>query len=1177
MKKIYKLSRSSGIKKMLLIMKLATLFLFIGFMQVSAGVYSQRTNMSLTLKNASIEQLIDAIRKESGYKFVYRADLFKESNTLDLNAKNKAIDEVLNEVLVANGFEYEMYDDIIIVRKGAPKQIIEENVLEQNNVLEQDEKKIIIRGTIKDEKGERLPHVAIRLKGTTYGCVSGVDGTYELKAPDEKGLVLEVSRIGYETLQIPVEGRTNIDVVIVEDIKGLDEVVVTGYQTISRERSTGSYATVSSKQLESKVQTNILERIEGSVSGLSLYKGKPVIRGTSTLYAVKDPLIVVDGVPYEGELAAINPNEISNITVLKDATAASIYGARSANGVIVVTTKGGNIGKPKFSYTSTLQLTALPDRSYQNLMSSSEFIDYQMYIFDKTYNKNVKPNSKLALNDVNRLLYAKANGSIEESFFNSEINRLKGLDRYDQVVDELMNKTKLTQQHNLSLKGGSEIHQYAVSLNFLSNGSYEKDRPVDRIGINVKNNFKLADWANLDLGVIGSVNSYDYNSGISGTSLIGSQIVPYQMLRDENGNPAEWEYIKSLTEVDRLNSLGLVDESYIPLEELSTRRQTFENRYVNLNIGAKFDITSDLNFELRGQTELGNSYSKDYSTKDNYLVRKMVNDATQIEDGVIINNIPNGGQITERYGDQKSYTLRAQLNYAKLFGEKHDVKVLLGTERRKSTNFTGGHLKYGYDDTNLSFSSVDEASLANYISGTQSTNGLFRLSQTQPTYVSVDDRYVSFYGNGSYMFDGKLGFNASIRMDQSNLFGTDPKYQYRPLWSLGGSYKIDAESSSWLDNLKIRATYGINGNVYKQSGPYIISRIASSGNYLTGEKYSEIVSPPNASLRWEKTNTTNIGLDYSLFSNRISGSIDLYNKNTTDLLGQVEADPTQGWANVVRNYASMNNKGIEFQIYTQNIVTKDFKWGTNFLFSYNKNEITKLNTAGVDAYSYISSLQAREGKPFNSLYSIRYAGLDATGSPTAYAANDSIITSLGALTPEDLVYSGTYDPPYHLSLTNDIKFKQWELSFLVIFYGGNVMRDVAAGFYPTYSAPSSLNANLDRVNLNYWKQPGDEANIYTSPAYKKTNDNTTSLWRYADIHVQKADYAKLRNISLAYNLPKSILEKINISSLKLFFDAQNLARWSANRHNLDPEVWSNENSRGIAIMPTYTFGINLNF
>ena len=1107
-------------------------------------------NVRITIeedKTVSVNEIFDMVKSQTGYSFVYKSDLFNGYPKVVLKKGVFKAKNLLDMSLSKGKFIYGFSEGNTIVIQEKSKSI---NINQTRTV----------KGVVTDEEGVPLSGVDVFEKNTP-GETTKDDGTYEISlSSSSEDIIIVFSFRGLLTQEVKVGKQAVINVVLKKDLTNLNEVLMTGYHSLSKEESTGSYSTVNAEAIENRVQTNILSRIEGAANGVSLYKGTPVIRGGATFSADNTPLIVVDGVRYEGDLEAINPKEIENITILKDASATSIYGVRSANGVIVITTKGGYVGGPTFSYSSTRQLTPLPDRSYANLMSSSEFIDYQMYIFDKAYDSNIRQNSALAQNQVSKLLYDREDGNITEEYFNSEINRLRGVDGYEQVENELLTN-KITYQHNFSMKGGSDKHQYSLALNFTTTGSNEVNNSVDRIGFNTKNSFQLTDRVDLDLSVIGSYNSSDNYTGISGLDLLGGSMVPFQTLKDENGDLSQWEYIKSSEEVNRLNSLGLIDETYYPLKELKTHQVTYENPYININIGGKFDFTKSLNLELRGQTEIGNSHTKDFSSEENYLIRKLINDASQFEDdGDLIFNIPYGGRVIEKTIGQQSYTLKAQLNYNNLFKQKHDVNVFIGAERRQVINTTHGFARYGYDNDRLFFSAVNEATLrSSVILGTNSYDGTFQFTGVDPASTYIDDKYVSFYGNGSYEFDGNLRFNASIRVDQSNLYGTNSKYQYRPLWSIGANYRINTDSISWLDLLKIRSTYGINGNVYRESDLYTIFEVSPSDNINTVEE----------ALRWEKTNSTNVAIDYSLFSNRISGSIDFYNKKTTNLIGNLVNDATE-------NYASMNNKGFEFQLHSKIIDDTDFKWSANYLFSYNKNEIKELNVSETSVDSYFG-LQAREGKPFNSIYSINYAGLDETGSPTAYKADGTIVSTLEELEYNDLIHEGTYNPPYHMSLSNEIKYKQFEFSFLLVYYGGNVQRDVAAGFYPSFSNPYDLNNNLDRINLNYWKQPGDEEDIYISPAYKATDDNATDLWKYANIHVQKADYIKLRNIALAYNLPNVILDKMKISGLRFSFDVQNPLRWASNRNNLDPEVWNNQNNRGAVIMPTYTLGVNLNF
>lgn len=1150
---------------------LCVLFLLIG----SVSMNAQQIKMHFT--DVPLTTILEAITNQTGYRFVY-SDALKVINgkkTFSINAANQPLKEVLKKLFDGKGIAYTIEGKQIVL---APDSIV---VKDADKSQQTHSGKI--SGFIKDDTGEPLPGVTIQNKMTGKLTASEFDGKYFIEA--KEGDIISFASIGMADNQVVVGKGNNFNIVMKPSAIALSDVVVTGYQTISKERSAGSYAVITTDKIEKKLNTNIMDRLEGMVVGMSMYKGKPVIRGTSTIYAEKSPLYVVDGVPFEGDIDIINPNDIVNVSVLKDATAASIYGARSTNGVIVITTRGGSSGKLHVNYSGSIQISPLPDRDYANLMSSSEFIDYQTYLFDNGVTAGTNPKPSYAINDVYKLLYDKRNGDISESDFNTKINTLRNSDRYDQVKEEFLNSTEISHQHNLSFNGGSDFYKYSFSLNYKGTNPYEKGQYSDRVGFNVKNNFNLTKWLQVDLGIMGSDVNDEYNDGVSGMSLLNSGMASYYMLRDQSGNPVRWDQEKSLLEINRLKTLGLQDESYYALNEKDKQTVTRKNQYFNVNVGAKIKIIKSLSAEIRYQTERETGYNKRYYSKDSYTVKNMINNATVIaKNGTITNHIPTGGQVNEINNSRRSYTLRGQINYSQKFTEKHDVKVLVGAERRKIYNEQNGHYRFGYDDYNLSFKNIDEVALRKGISGTQALGGKYTLYTAQPNYVCIDDRYVSFYGNASYTYNDRLSVNASIRMDQSNLFGTDPKYQYRPLWSVGANYAIVKEGDKkWLDRLSARATYGINGNVYKKSGPYIISEVSRYPNFDTNESYAKITSPPNSALRWEKTKTLNVGVDFAMFGHRLSGSLDYYNKKTSDMLGERASDPTFGWDMLVVNYGKMRNSGVELVLESQNIFTRNFQWNTSLLFSYNSNKIIELEDSETSAASYYGTLQARKGKPFNSLYSVRYAGLDEKGSPQAYKADGSIVQNTSELKPEDLVYSGTYDPPYNASLSNTLRYKGVELSFMFVYYGGHVMRDVSASYYPKDSRPDQMVlTNLDRVNMNYWKKPGDEKNPDVSPAYKSGASNSlTYLWNAADKHIQKADYIKLRDLSLSYYFPKSLISKAKISDLKVIFQAQNIWRWSANKNNLDPEVWTSSQltyeKRGNAIPPTFTIGVNLSF
>lgn len=491
-------------------------------------------------------------------------------------------------------------------------------------------------------------------------------------------------------------------------------------------------------------------------------------------------------------------------------------------------------------------------------------------------------------------------------------------------------------------------------------------------------------------------------------------------------------------------------------------------------------------------------------------------------------------------------------------------------------------MKVGYDDIALSYKKIDEFTLGQQQNGTEAIYGSYSWSDSAAPFTYSDNRYVSFYGNASYTFNSRLTATGSVRIDQSNLFGTDPKYQYKPLWSAGAHYVI-LQNESWVDRLVGRITYGINGNVAKNSGPYMISKNDSDGNYYTGESQSYISTPPNPTLRWEKTKVFNIAVDFNLFRGRLSGSLEYYNKATSDLLGLRATDPTFGWSELMLNYGSMRNRGVEITLNSHNIQTKDFNWTSTLTFSYNKNMLTSIENSGTSAYSYYGSLQNREGYPMSSIFAIRYAGLSEDGLPQAYKADGTIVKGSSALEKEDLVYMGTTNPPYAASLSNRLSYKGFDLDFMFVFYGGHKLRDVAAGYQFTYYPVLNYTGAVDRDRLNFWRQPGDEKDPNMAPRFLyKVNggSDASALWQYADKHIQKGDYIKLRDLSIGYTFPKEWMRKCYVENLRVSLQIQNLWYWAANDKGLDPEVWSGTSSspsRGSHIPATYTLGVSLDF
>lgn len=1066
-----------------------------------------------------------------------------------------------------------------------------------------------ITGQVVDNNGEPLIGASVYVAGGTTGTFTDIDGYYSIDVKNDPNLILSFKYLGLEVKSIPIGTKNIINMTLEDETIALDQVIVTGYQTISRERAVGSFNIVSGKDIENKTQSNIMDRLEGMVSGLNTY-GKTsdtgdtqlTIRGVSSLYANTKPLYVVDGVPYEGDINLINANDVVNVTVLKDATANSIYGAQAANGVIVITTRRGEAGKTSVRYSGSVRFAPKPDFDYLNLINSSELIDLQIegFNFEKSTRRD-----RVGYNPVIELLYQHREGKISATQLNESLMPYRELDNRKQILDEFA-RTSVIHQHNLSVSGGNDKNTYLLSLNYYGDSPNQKESNEWRVGINLKDNIKFTNWLKGDISVSANFsreNKYaGANSFVSGTLDYVSDYnfqdlitgyPSYYMLRDAAGNVIDFPAGKSSEEQARLLGLGLLDESYSPITNLKEVKDNVESNYYRIQAGLNAEIIKGLTADVKFQIETGQEESRLEFSAASKKVRSMINDAATYNKttNILTLNVPKGGQLSREVGNHFSYTLRGQLNYANDF-DKHSIVALLGAERRLVHDRSNLDYYMGYDGESLEIGYFNPL-LLREVKGTESIQGNFRW--TYADYVKlrdIENRYVSFYSNASYTYDQRYSFTGSIRIDQSNLFGTDPKYQYRPLWSIGGGWHLKQEqfmrNINWIDRLSLRLTYGISGNVAKDVGPYL--QFENKGvQQLTGESSILPDNPANKELRWEKTATTNVGTDMSFLNSRIQFSFDFYNKSTSDLLGFRPVNSLSGWNTVMINYGDMYNRGIELSLNTINVKSRNFTWDMGVNFSYNKNKLTDLRGGSSYVTSFVSGSVATTGYPLSSLFSYRYAGLSDKGIALVYNKDGEMGQNVSSV--DDLVFSGVRDPKYTGSLFNRISFKDFELSFMLVYYGGHVLRNISAPILSSY--PS---ANVHRSILNMWKKPGDELldpndpekglNLNVTPGFQQVNSTQYPLpWTSADKHVMKADYVKLRDVALSYRVPKKLLQKVKLNSVTFTFQINNLYTWTANDADIDPEAyalygagWGANSS--ILKLPkpiTYTLGTVINF
>lgn len=1166
------------VRKFLFLMRLTIFFIMAAILQVSASSYGQQ--VTLNRKNVAMEEVFKEIMTQTGYNVLWQPDKLKNVKPVSVNFKGLQIEQAFEQLLADQPFTYVIDNRTVVIKLKEPSFL--DNALD---LIRGYFKSIDVKGKIADEKGTAMPGVTIKVKGSGRTVITDVNGGFELRGIADDAVLL-ISYVGYQPLEIKASADlNNIKMVLISN--GLEEVMVsTGYQTLPLERSTGSYGIVSERTLTSRLETSILDRLEGTVPGLYMQNGAVTIRGLSTLYGNQQPLYVVDGFPYEGDLGFINPADVVNITVLKDAAAASIYGTRAANGVISITTRMG-AGKLRVNYSSTLFSTPKPDFSYLNLMNSNEMVGLQEELFNMkhpSYNDGIKRSAQPKAIEA---LYQFEQGEISKTQLDATLNRLRTLDGPAQVQDQMLQKM-FKQQHTFSATGGNDFNQFSTGLYYIGNKGYNKGSRDENVNLNIRDQAKVFKWLSVDAGITA-------NLGASKSKLVGGMdytyYMPYEILKDENGNTVPWSDGKSRFEMDRLTGLGLLDETFNPIDQLNKGENSAKNNYIRLQGGFNVKFIEGLNLDVKYQTERGSFYYKTYQNKDYYRAARMINDATQIQNGSIIKNVPDGGQLYETRGQSSSYTLRTQLNYDKQFNSKHHFTALAGAEQRAvATTSTILH-RMGYSDNNLIFKPINEQALTN-LTGTQSLQSTFRYDYAQYNqFRAPEDRYVSLYANAGHTYDNKYNLTGSIRIDNSNLFGTDPKYRYLPLWSLGGSWRISNENFmknvSWVDALNLRATYGLSGNVAKNVGPFL--QASASFNSDTGAPATQIVSPPNKSLRWEKTAVTNIGLDFGFIKNRISGSIDVYDRKTTDLLGERRTDPTNAYQSALVNYGSLRNRGYELGLNTDNIRTTNFRWQSRFSFSHNDNKMTEISTDNESVYTYTDGTgMEKVGYPIGSVFNFRYAGLNPTnGTIRLYDKSGNIVENYNqqtgyveAMTDVDgLVFSGTMLPTYTIGFTNTFNYKQLSLNVMIIANGGNVMRDAA----PKVIQNSNFDRNMDRAVLNFWRKPGDENIPGIMPAPDLSNSATfyyQSIWMMNDLNTLKADYVKVRDISLRYDFASTLLKNAKVSSAKLTLQVQNPFSWFRNSKGLDPEAYyalPTEFYRTLPVTPVYMLGIDVTF
>ncbi len=1039
---------------------------------------------------------------------------------------------------------------------------------------------------------------------TTMGVITDVDGQFSIAIP--AGITrFFCSYVGYDVLEVKlVPGKEHYEITLHASSQMLDAVVVTGYQTVERRKLTAAVSKLDISDETIGAVKSIDQALAGQIAGLSVSPtsgapGAPAkirIRGTASLNGTQDPLWVLDGIPLEGtdvpepdelnditnmkqsSIAGLNPADIENITILKDAAATAIYGARAANGVIVITTKKGKVGKPvisfssRFTYTPTLSLDRL------NLLNSAEKVGLEMDMIRNNYSPdNHKGGVYNILSNYNELS-AFQNGGWDalSSDTQAAINRLKSVNTN---WGDILFRDAFSQEYNLSLSGGTERVTYYTSF-----GYYKEDGNVDGVGMDRfnlvgKTSYKVNSILKVGASMFANrrknTNYLTDAYGMSNPVFYSRKANPYFELYDKNGN-YNYDYdIQNNTDKD----LGF----NIFEERQNTSNESVVNSFssifdAELRFNDKWKLTSQFGYQLEKTSR------EEIADWESYAMRYYYKLSEYSQGGETKHFLPEGGMQKSYENSNSQITWKAMGEYRDSFNDIHELEVMAGTELRKTwyeTLFSAG---YGFDRKTLTTKPV--------IFPNESYATSFPLHQT--TYK--ENAYVSFYSTASYSLLNRYTVGGSIRFDGSDLFGVDKKYRYLPLYSVSALWRLSQEpfmqQAKWVDNLVFRASYGLQGNIDKNTSPFLLGTYRSE-SILPGVSEDVIIinSAPNKKLRWEKTQSVNAGFDFSVLNQAINLSVDYYYRKGTDLIALRMLPLETGFTSMNVNWASMENKGVEISLSTRNITTKNFSWYTNFNFAYNGNKVLQENIPEQQ------TTPGREGYPVGAIFALKTAGVNKeTGNMMFYNPEGEKVTlkelyrlkdewgigiaSSDVTAAEERTfysYIGSSDAPYTGGLINTFSYKNWELNVnFSLTFGGYVRTQPS---YDIINPDYGKNYNADV--LNRWTPENPDAEL---PAFMLSASNpeeyswydAKTIWRDLDIWVKKLNYVRLQNLRLGYRIPELLTKRLGMNSATVSVEGRNLFVFGSGYNNyMDPEAMYNPYATPVP--KSVTFSLNLNF
>lgn len=1116
---LFLLPKPKSFLKAILLMKLAFLLTLVTCMQVSASVYSQK-RFTLNLEDVKLAKLLKIIEKQSDYRFVYSNDVIAADTKVTVAVTDKTVEQVLDKALSSTGLTFRVMSDRLV--GIAPKS----DVIADIN----------IKGRVSDASGAPLVGVSVRVAKASKGTVTNASGEFEIDAPSTATLVF--SYIGHIDQEVAVNGRSALNVVLQVDTKGLNEVVVIAYGTANRKTFTGSLTQIDSKALQTRPVTNVFNALEGAAAGIQVNSGSgqpgdgPAIRirGVGSINASSDPLYVVDGVPFTGNISSINTDDIESMSLLKDASSSALYGARAANGVVIITTKKGKRGGNHIQFKAMQGITSRAIPEYDRVNA----FEYYPMMWESYRNSLIS--NTVTLEQASQTATAGVKTRLGYNPFNVANNDIVRTDGtmnpnakllYEDDLDwtKAIQRTGSRGDYGISFNGGSDKSDYFISLGYVKEKGFVIKSDFERVTGRINVNTNPLKWFRTGLNVNGSFVKSNQGNTVDNSS---SYINPFNFTRSMGP-------IYPIHAHDATTGALVLDRNGNPIYDLGDGSLGGQvARPAGANAGRHVIQETELNDNsfkrnaLSARTFGEVSFLRDFKFTTNLSV-DVTNDLVGTFDNTTVGDGAPAGRASRTNRMTTGFTFNQLLNYSRSFG-LHHIEVLAGHENFDRT------YNYLYGSRQQVIVDGSSTELDNFTT----TNSL----------SSRTDKYRTegYFSRANYNYNEKYFVSASYRRDGTSRFSKD--LRWGNFWSVGGAWSISNENfmkgSSWVDLLKVRSSYGSVGNdalLDDEGNAIYFAWQALYEPYANADEPGILQNKLAGNLVWEQNKTFDIGVDFGFLKERVTGSIEYFNRQSGNLLFGVPVPLSSGLKIENKNIGTMWNRGFEFQVAVDVIRNKDFKWNINLNATTYKNRTTELPQDEIVK----STKKLMVGQSQYEFWMREYMGVDPEdGAPLYRAQNTTInpanrntrVTKAGdtvtvLISNARYHYAGSAIPDVYGGITNTLNYKNFELSFIVSYQIGGKVFDQT---YASLMHGGTYGAALHKDALQRWQKTGDVTNVP-----KMNFANTTNIaGSLSDRWLTSASFVNLRRVSLGYSLPKAYTSLLHLSTASVFVSGENL-------------------------------------